>query len=83
MKTKLLTLVLALTLAGCDKLESNQITDQCLRVELFNSCLEHLPAGPQATHYNDWSEVVAECSSTAFWQSQRNKHQVKQECKPV
>lgn len=28
--------------------------------------MEALPAGPQATRYNDWAEVVAECRVTAY-----------------
>ena len=82
-KSVISLLVGSLFITGCDVIEDHQITDQCMRVDLFQSCLQHLPSGPQATHYNDWSEVVKECESAAFWQSQRNKRQVKQECQPV
>lgn len=40
--------------------------DQCKRAELFQACLTALPAGPQATQYNDWSEVVEACAGQAY-----------------
>jgi len=43
-----------------DKSEKTSM-DQCLRATLFQQCLKALPAGPLATKYNDWDEVVKEC----------------------
>ena len=55
--------------------------DQCLRAEIFQQCLAAVPAGPQTTHYNDWSEVVQACSNTAYYQSLRSAEQIKAECR--
>jgi len=54
--------------------------DQCLRIELFERCMKILPKGPDATMYNDWDEVVAECASTARIHSFRSQSQIKPEC---
>lgn len=51
-------------LVGCSPPEWG-ITDQKLRQELFFKCMKSLPAGPTATKYNDWDEVVAECGNQA------------------
>jgi hypothetical protein len=32
---------------------------------IFFECLRSLPAGPQATKYNDWDEVVQACDSVS------------------
>jgi hypothetical protein len=40
-----------------------------VRHELFVECMNLLPAGPQATKYNDWDEVVDACSSNAFYKA--------------
>ena len=55
----LLTAVLA---GGCTESTG---PDQCLRREIFQQCMKALPVGPQATKYNDWDEVVAECGAQA------------------
>ncbi len=70
----LLTAVLA---GGC--MESTG-PDQCLRREIFQQCMKALPAGPQATKYNDWDEVVGECESVAYYQSLKKKTQITAEC---
>lgn len=54
--------------------------DQCLRREIFQQCMKALPAGPQATKYNDWDEVVSQCESAAYYQSLRKKAHIKAEC---
>jgi hypothetical protein len=41
--------------------------DQKVRREIFIECLRTVPNGPQATKYNDWSEVVSECGSQAYY----------------
>jgi hypothetical protein len=42
--------------------------------------MKALPAGPQATKYNDWDEVVGECESVAYYQSLKKKTQITAEC---
>ena len=70
----LLTAVLA---GGCTETTG---PDQCLRREIFQQCMKALPASPQATKYNDWDEVVAQCESVAYYQSRRKKTQITEEC---
>jgi hypothetical protein len=40
--------------------------DKKVQQDLFFRCLKSLPAGPIASKYNDWDEVVSECGSQAF-----------------
>lgn len=67
----LLICVAVLALSGCARQPSagephkGGYYDQDARREMFFECLKVLPAGPQATKYNDWSEVVSECGSQA------------------
>ena len=79
-----LTLLFALLVSACGpSLKDNPdmfITDYCKREELFNSCMKSLPAGPVATHYNDWDEVVKACSDEAYYGAQRRRKNVKEEC---
>lgn len=59
-----------LALSGCEESKHPKYEpNQTLRAELFHQCLEKLPAGPKATQYNDWDEVVGACSSAAYFQS--------------
>ena len=68
-KTKRIALIgasmLSAVLAGCDVGAEYGVTDSKAEQELFFRCMEKLPAGPVAAHYNDWSEVVAECGKRA------------------
>jgi hypothetical protein len=73
-----LLLILA-TLSGCSS-EIGPHVDQCMRRDIFQQCLQALPAGPTATMYNDWDEVVAKCDDAAYYQSLRARSQIKQEC---
>lgn len=75
--------VLAILLSGCvpEVPKKTWANDQCLRAELFQACLRSLPAGPTASKYNDWDEVVSECESAAYRQSARAIDQVKAECR--
>lgn len=66
----ILVMVMALLVSGCDSLEPLS-ANQALRSLLFKDCLNNLPAGPQSTHYNDWSEVVSECENSAYYRSLR------------
>lgn len=69
--------------SGCDKGPASveRGPDQCLRREIFKECLQTVPAGPQQTVTNDWSEVIDECQSTAYYQSIRQESQIKPECR--
>lgn len=78
-KTLLLSLLFALN--ACQAPESPYAVDQCLRAELFQRCMKDLPAGPLASKYNDWDEVVDSCENAAYYQSKREKAAVKQECR--
>jgi hypothetical protein len=77
---KLFILGAALFISACTP---PQQTDQCMRVELFTSCLKNAPAGPNSVHNsNDWEEVVIACDSVSYGQSQRKAEQITKECLP-
>lgn len=82
MKRLLILSVLALT--ACSEevpiMKNAHIVDQCLRSTVFQQCMKVLPAGPLATKYNDWDEVVSECGRQAYYQSIRNRQFIKPEC---
>lgn len=65
-----LVVVSVLVLTGCDA-PCIAHPDQKIRREIFKECMAALPAGPVATKYNDWDEVVAECDTVAYYQSKR------------
>ena len=69
-----------LTTANIDP-EDKASNDQCLRAKLFEQCLKALPAGPQATKYNDWDEVVHQCELASYRHSFRKMRYIKQECR--
>ena len=69
-----------LLLAACSK-DDKRVANQCLRRELFNECMKMLPAGPVATKYNDWDEVVAECGSQAYYMSHRKESTIPPGCR--
>lgn len=73
----ILVALICLLSAACEPSQP----DQCLRAKLFRDCMELLPAGPNEVKYNDWSEVVAECGSQAYYQSIRSQGQIKAECR--
>lgn len=70
-----------LLLAGCNPTPGSDLSptkympDQKLRAERFDACMKNLPAGPEKTHYNDWSEVVDSCETASYQQSLRLAHQ--------
>jgi len=72
--------VTTMSVSEIDKGEKSSI-DQCLRATLFQQCLKALPAGPLATKYNDWDEVVKECANVARFQSARKLKNIKEECR--
>jgi len=80
--TQALAICLIFLLSACSSgpLERTD-NDQCLRAELFTNCLKSLPAGPTATKYNDWDEVVEACGSVAYYQSLRLVSNIKKECR--
>jgi hypothetical protein len=73
---KVALISISLLLCGCEYPKA----DQCLRREIFQTCMHSLPAGPQSTQYNDWDEVVEACASTAYHQSLRVPNLIKPEC---
>lgn len=80
---KLSLLAVAVLIAGCGPrvVTDRQGYDQCLRAELFKSCLSALPAGPaKIDNSNDWDEVVGACQSSSQLQSIRMLSTVKPEC---
>jgi hypothetical protein len=84
---KYIILLSVLLLAACDNGTINVppdkvvITDQCLQREIFKECLTVVPAGPLATKYNDWDEVVVECRRSANYMAQRQRGTIKEECR--
>lgn len=79
---KIIIFISVVLLFGCEKIAENRMeSDQCLRATLFKECLSLVPAGPQSTQYNDWSEVISECADAAYYQSLRTKSQIKKECR--
>ena len=82
---KKLFILLLLLLIACGRDDKPFIDDRvsnlCLQREIFNECMKLLPAGPTATKYNDWDEVVAECGSQAYYMSQRIKSTISPECR--
>lgn len=83
-KRKIKMLAVLLALAGCQdaSVPIGSVPDQCLRREIFKECMAALPAGPVATKYNDWDDVVKECESAAYYQSRRSADTIKPECRP-
>lgn len=77
-------IVCTLALAACgdavNPTKSIYTTDQCLRAELFAKCMAAIPAGPLASKYNDWDEVVGQCADASFYQANRQRRFVKPEC---
>lgn len=79
-------LFLTILLVGCgggenSAISSSPILDVCLQKVYFDDCMKLLPAGPTSTKYNDWSEVIAECTDSAKSLSYRQKKNVKDECR--
>ena len=64
-----LSIPVVVGLTGCNA--PHYKTDDKLREELFFKCMQSLPAGPLATKYNDWDEVVSECGQQAYYLSNR------------
>lgn len=84
---KYFVILLALLLTACDHNtvgvppDKVVVTDQCLRRETFNECMKNLPAGPVATKYNDWDEVISECRTTSYYLSQRPRGTIDEKCR--
>lgn len=78
-----LVLATVVFLAGCDKPMPKPTSgyDQCQRASIFMDCLKNAPAGPHSTKYNDWDEVVDECSTVAARISWRQLSQISPGCK--
>lgn len=81
---KKLILLMPLLLVACkdDKpFIDERVSNLCLQREIFNECMKMLPAGPLATKYNDWDEVVSECGKQAYYLSIRNESTIPQGCR--
>lgn len=75
MKTTMTILLAAtLLLAGCEQPRGRFApVEASKRIELFQQCMDGLPAGPEATKYNDWDEVVLACDKVATLQAAGTK----------
>ncbi len=74
--------MLTAVLAGCgDPSPNSMMRDQCKRQQIFLQCMAALPAGPEATMYNDWAEVVEACETAAAYQALRPAWAIKPECR--
>jgi|GEM_PF-6508001 len=73
MKIKISIALSAFVLAGCENPAppTGGYYDQDIRRDVFFECLKSLPNGPNSTKYNDWSEVVEECGTQAYYISAR------------
>lgn len=83
MKNARLILFVSCLVVGCKDGKIPQPTyghDQCLRRELFESCLDKIPKGPTHTTTNDWAEVVAECSDFALYACVRKVSSIPEGC---
>ena len=82
---KKLFLLLPLLLIACGKDDKpfidERVANLCLQREIFNECMKMLPAGPVATKYNDWDEVVSECGRQAYYLSIRKESTIPAECR--
>lgn len=61
--------------------ENSQTIDQCVRAELFKTCLETVPKGPDIVNKSDWSKIVENCGDAAQYQSVRIRKYIKPECR--
>ena len=68
MKFLILGILLVLIIGCGDRV---YVTDNELRQKLFFECLSKIPQGPSTVKYNDWQEVVDECSDCAYSMSTR------------
>lgn len=65
--------VLILLVAGCARETSKEAdalsaAKSAYRKEIFDDCMQRLPAGPATTHYNDWDDVVEACDKVGYYQ---------------
>lgn len=78
------TALILLALCACEvnpEWRKPLAVDQCLRQQIFESCLKVVPKGPESVVSNDWDEVVSECDDAARRQSIRYAAQVTDTCK--
>ena len=71
MTRSLLITIIVIAAIGCDDCRWER--DLAQQQRIFKECMAALPKGPITTHYNDWDEVVGECRSVAYWQSESVK----------
>lgn len=64
-------IILGLTGCGAGPIPPREEPDRQVMAERFDACMKNLPAGPVATKYNDWDEVVDSCNRAAYFQSLR------------
>lgn len=83
---KILAAVLLICLAACGPGQALDPAprwgnDQCLRAELFKSCMASVPKGPDITYENPWHKVIDSCAAAAYSQSWRELKNVSPNCK--
>lgn len=73
--------VLLLVSCGVEP-EASPTVDQCMRVELFQSCLKATPASPSAVGGDsEWAEIITNCDRSSHYQSLRLIEHIKPECR--
>ena len=69
---KLIFTFMCVFIIGCSDKPTPKIKiDNELRQHLFFKCLEKVPPSPTTTHYNDWSEVIEACDSSAYYMAKK------------
>lgn len=54
--------------------------DQCIRREIFLSCLKEIPPSPSTPFFNPWEDVIGHCRAFAAEASTRPKTAITPEC---
>jgi hypothetical protein len=72
---------MVISLTGCkETFEEKYEIDQCIRKEIFMTCLDKLPSPPPNAIPSDWDEVVNECADLATRAAYRLRETVPAGC---